>query len=324
MKKWDITFSNRKNTRSFSPRRTSWHAAVRNSQRRPSRSCPLRRLLGALPGSRRAVSAHRGAGTAQPRSAAERQAPSRRAAALSARAAQALPRSVPGPPRFRHSRPRAAKRFHAGEAGREPAPPVPPRPVGSEGSSAAPVPARSRRCHAHPPEMRGERSWARPYLAEHLQVVLLVIELQHLGGGGEQRRRGRTGDTREVLEPSPASGGQRRPRRPTLRFHPSRKCGRRPRQSRSPGRRNWPPAVPPPPARPGPAPGSPGARPVRRSGRGGGGGRAQQPGRGGIQRDRGGARATSGRGRGVPAEVVRSRGRVLLKEPVRAFVEVCG
>lgn len=256
MKKRDIPFSNRKDTRSFSPRRTSWNAAVRNSQKTPKQKLPAPADAQRLPASRRAVSALRGAGTAQPQSAAERPAASRRAAASSARVEQPLPRAMPGPPRFRHSRPRAAERFHASEAEREPAPPVPSHPVPS--AAGAPQPPQSPLgpgCHAHPPRLRGERGWARPYLAEHLQVVLIVVERQHLGGGGEQRRLGRTGGTREGLEPSPAGGGQRRLRRPALRFHPSHECGRRPHRSRSPGRRNWPPAAPPTPARPRAAPG---------------------------------------------------------------------
>ncbi|XP_052522718.1 translation initiation factor IF-2-like [Tympanuchus pallidicinctus] len=184
MKKRDIPFSNRKDTRSFSPRRTSWNAAVRNLQKTPKQKLPAPAAAQRLPASRRAVSALRGAGTAQPRSAAERPAASRRAAASSARVDQPLPRAMPGPPRFRHSRPRAAERFRASEAEREPAPPVPSHPVPS--AAGAPQPPQSPLgpgCHAHPPRLRGERGWARPYLAEHLQVVLIVVERQHLGGG---------------------------------------------------------------------------------------------------------------------------------------------
>lgn len=81
------------------------------------------------------------------------------------------------------------------------------RPLGqSTGEPARPPPARR----------------ALPYLAEHLQVVFLIVQRQHLGGG-EQRSLGRAEGTRSEVRvdsgPFPA-GGEWRPRYPALRLHP--------------------------------------------------------------------------------------------------------
>lgn len=84
---------------------------------------------------------------------------------------------------------------------------------GQQSARSRPGPARPRR--------------ALPYLAEHLQVVLLIVQRQHLGGG-EQRPPGRAGGTGRWVgvgpSPSPAAGGRRGerwPRYPALSLHPS-------------------------------------------------------------------------------------------------------
>lgn len=136
--------------------------------------------------------------------------------------------------------------------------PVPSRPVEPPRLARRPL-GQSTAEPARPPPARK----ALPYLAEHLQVVFLIVQRQHLGGG-EQRTPGRVEGTGSEMRvdsgPFPASG-ERRPRYPALRLHPAlRARAAAPPQPLSAGPQSAAPR--PRPAR--------GARPVRRSGSGGG------------------------------------------------------
>lgn len=204
-----------------------------------------------------------------------------------------------------------------GRARARPARPVPPRPVGSGGSSATPVPTRSRLPRA-PASAAGRARlgaavpcWTPPG-RPHRRRTPTPRRRRWAAASGPHRghpRGARALPRRRGAASAPASG-------PPLPSFPRVRAAAPPEPL---------PGAPQLAARrsadPGPAQGSPGARPVRRSGRGGGG-RARQPGRGGMRRDRGGARAAGGRGRGVPVEVVGRWGP--LKTPVRDFVEVWG
>lgn len=88
----------------------------------------------------------------------------------------------------------------------------------------------------------------RPHLAEHLQVVLVLIQIQHLGrqqrGGAAAAREG-GGAPRAVPAGAPRrEAGGARPRCPALALHPesARPAGRR-RQPGSPQRAHWLPRI---------------------------------------------------------------------------------
>lgn len=209
---------------------------------------------------------------------------------------------------------RAARRSGGGRA----EPPTTPPPAPSLPRAAAGAAAQPCQLRELPWNFPGARR-RRPHLTEHLQVVLVLVQIQHLGlqqGGGAAAARDGLGIPRAL--PAGAPGWEARSarlRRPALALHPesARPAGRR-CQPGSPEPAHWLPRVLRLPDRPRSSP-SPAAQTRKRRGERGSG--ARPPSSLGPARGAGVGLSSCGWGRKGPPAAGRKPGRKL-EEGVRA------